>query len=256
MVGHVETPGQYDHVVQLWLRRPRHGNALDPETLNRLHDEFSAAEARPECFAIVFRAEGLTFCAGADVRASKEMIHDHVRLLAFFAEGRRFMDRLVRSRLISIAVVQGLAAGGGLELVTAADIVIATEEALFADRHATFGFLPAFGATSLLPVRVGDSVARSMLLGKRELNADAARRVGLVHRDCSIEDVDAVIEQEVDRLNAIGADALADMKSLINALEPVSFESETTAVRRFSESGGYDPSRFIAHAGRDRQSVR
>lgn len=256
MIGLVETTGQHDHVVHLWLRRPQQGNALDPETLNRLHDEFSAAEARPECLAIVVRAEGSTFCAGADVRASIELIHDHARLLAFFAEGRRFMDRLVKSRLISIAVVQGLAAAGGLELVTAADIVIATEGALFADRHATFGFLPAFGATSLLPVRVGDSVARSMLLGKRELNADAARRVGLVHRACSFEGVDSVIKQEVDRLKAIGAEALAKMKSLINALEPVSLESETAAVRRFSESGGYDPSRFIERAGRDQQSMR
>lgn len=256
MVGVVEPTGQHDHVMHMWLRRPRHGNALDPETLNRLHNELSAAEARPECLAIVVRGEGSTFCAGADVRASMELIHDHDRLLAYFAEGRRFMDRLVNSRLISIAVVQGLAAGGGLELVTATDIVIATEGALFADRHATFGFLPAFGATSLLPVRVGDSVAQSMLLGKRELNADAARRAGLVHRDCSIKDVDAVIEQEVDRLKALGADTLAEMKSLINALEPVSFESETAAVRRFSELGGYDPSQFIERAGRDRQSVR
>lgn len=255
MVGLVETTGQHDHVVHLWLRRPRHGNALDPETLNRLHDELSAAEARPDCLAIVVRAEGSTFCAGADVRASMELIQDHDRLLAFFADGRRFMDRLVKSRLISIAVVQGLAAAGGLELVTAADIVIATEGALFADRHATFGFLPAFGATSLLPVRVGDSVARSMLLGKRELDVDDARRVGLVHRGCTFEDVDAVIEQEVDRLKAISADTLAEMKSVINALEPVRFESETAAVRRFSELGGYDPSRFTEREGRDRHSA-
>ncbi len=165
------------------------------------------------------------------------------------------MDRLVKSRLVSIVVVQGLAAAGGLELVTAADIVIATEGALFADRHATFGFLPAFGATSLLPLRVGHSVAQSMLLGKRELDVSAARQVGLIHRDCASTKVDAVIEQEIDRLRSIGVDALSKIKSLINAMEPVSFESETAAVRQFSGTGGYDPSRFFERVAQDRDSA-
>lgn len=142
MVGLVATTGQHDDVVYLWLRRPRQGNALDPETVNRLHGELSAAESNPECLAVVIRAEGSNFCAGADVKASKELMNDPDRLLSFFAEGRRLMERLVSSRLVSIAVVQGLAAAGGLELVTAADIVIATDEALFADRHATYGYLP------------------------------------------------------------------------------------------------------------------
>ncbi len=247
--------GQPDLIVHLWLRRPRNGNALDPETLSRLHGELSAAESQPECLAVLIRAEGSTFCAGADVLACVEMIHDHKRLLAFFAEGRRLMDRLVKSRLVSIVVVQGLAAAGGLELVTAADIVIATEGALFADRHATFGFLPAFGATSLLPLRVGHSVAQSMLLGKRELDVSAARQVGLIHRDCASTKVDAVIEQEIDRLRSIGVDALSKIKSLINAMEPVSFESETAAVRQFSGTGGYDPSRFFERVAQDRDSA-
>ena len=255
MVGLVETTGQHDNVVHLWLRRPSQGNALDPETVNRLHYELSAAESRPECLAVVVRAEGSAFCAGADVKACMNLIHSPNQLLAFFAEGRRFMDRLVNSRLLSIAVVQGLAAAGGLELVTATDFVIATDSALFADRHTAFGFLPAFGATSLLPLRVGDSIARSMLFGKRELDATAAQSVGLVHRICSAHEVDDVIEQELSHLRSVGVGALTSMKHLINSMEPTRLELETSAVRRFSEMGGYDPSRFIGRAERGQDSA-
>lgn len=247
--------GQLDDVVHLWLRRPSHGNALDPITLSRLHEELSSAESRPECRAVVLRAEGSTFCAGADVAASMHLIRCSDQLLAFFVEGRRLMDRLVNSRLISIAVVQGLAAAGGLELVTAADIVIATDTAQFADRHTTYGFLPAFGATSLLPLRVGKSVAQSMLVGKRELNATEARSVGLVHRICTADEIDALIEAEMSQLRKVGADQLSLVKSLINTLEPVNFELETEAVRRFSELGGYDPSRFTRREERDPDSA-
>lgn len=244
MVGLVVTIGQQEKVVHLWLRRSRHGNALDPKTVVRLHGELSDAESNPECLAVVIRAEGSNFCAGADVKAGMELMHNPEQLLSFFADGRRLMERLVKSRLVSIAVVQGLAAAGGLELATAVDIVIATDTALFADRHATYGFLPAFGATALLPIRVGNNVARNLLLGKQELNVSTAKSVGLVHRCCSPDEVDQVVEQEISRLKSIGSDALSSMKNLINVLAPVSFEKEALAVRQFCEAGGYEPSQF------------
>ena len=132
---------QHDGVASLWLRRPSHANALDPETVQRLHRELSFAEEKPECFAVVIRAEGSSFCAGADVPASKALMEKPESLLSFFDEGRRLMERLLTSRLVSIAVVHGLAAAGGLELVAATDLVIAAENAKFVDRHARYGFL-------------------------------------------------------------------------------------------------------------------
>lgn len=256
MVCPVSTTGQHGDIVSLWLRRPGHGNALDPSTVERLHEELSANEARPECVAAVIRAEGATFCAGADVRACVELMKTPDRLLSFFDAGRRFMERLTTSRLVSIAVVEGLAAAGGLELVAAADIVIATDKATFADRHATFGFLPAFGATALLPTRVGNGVATSLLLGKRELDASAALAVNLVHRMCPADQVDRAVGEEVERLRGIGAYAIAEMKRLINEMEPLRFQPEEEAVRRFNSSGGYEPSRFIARGEQGRDSER
>lgn len=78
----------------------------------------------------------------------------------------------------------------------------------------------------------------------------------MVHRCCSSDDVDEVIEQEIGRLQSIGSDALSSMKNLINALAPVSFGPEALAVRQFCEAGGYEPSRFTDRAERDRDSAR
>lgn len=256
MVGRVDAQVQHDDVVYLLLNRPSSGNALDPDTVDRLHRELSVAEANPNCLAVVLQAEGPAFCAGADVQACKELMKSPADLLAFFDKGRRLMERLVASRLMSIAVVNGLAAAGGLELVSAVDVVIATESAKFADRHANFGFLPAFGATSLLPVRVGRGVATSILLGTRELDAHAAYDAGLVHRVCSPDEIMDVVEEELNQLRNIGVGALADMKSLINVMEPLNFEPEIDAVRDFSEMGGYDPTRFITRKKQDPDSSR
>jgi len=256
MVGLVVTTGQHGDVECLWLRRSDHGNALDPDTVSRLHDELSTAESKSDCLAVVIRAEGSVFCAGADVRASAELMRTPELLLSFFDSGRRLMERLVTSRLATIAVVQGLAAAGGLELASAADLVIATDSAVFADRHATFGFLPAFGATTLLPMRVGGSVATSMLLGKRELDASTALAAGLAHRVCSADELDGVIDDEIIRLRQVGVEAISAIKRLINEMQPVNFAPEGTAVRKFEEEGGYDPSRFIARVERGRDSGR
>lgn len=239
---------QYDGVAHLWLRRPSRANALDPETVQRLHRELSLAEARPECFAVVIRAEGSSFCAGADVFSSKALTEKPESLMTFFDEGRRLMERLVTSRLVSIAVVHGLAAAGGLELVAAADLVIAAENAKFVDRHARYGFLPAFGATALLPIRVNRRVATTLLLDGRVLDAQTALAVGLVHRVCRNEEIDEAINEETTRLGRCAVEALSNMKGLVNRMAPVTFDAERIAVRRFNHEYGYDPSRFISRA--------
>lgn len=244
---------QHDGIASIWLRRPSHANALDPATVQRLHRELSVAEERPDCFAVVIRAEGSSFCGGADVLASKALMDKRESLLSFLDEGRRLMERLVTSRLVSIAAVHGLAAAGGLELVAATDIVIAAENARFADRHAKYGFLPAFGATALLPVRVNRRVATTLLLGGRVLDAPTALALGLVHRVCRLEEIDEAINEETARLARCDLEAISDMKELVNRMAPVTFEAERLAVRRFSHENGYDPSRFISRAEQARE---
>ena len=157
-------------------------------------------------------------------------------LLEFFDRARDFMARLVSSPIVSVAMVQGLAAAGGLELATACDIVVATPQARFADRHLRHGFLPAFGATTLLPRKIGERHARAMLLAGVEHDAVSARRIGLV--DLLVDDDG--IEQFISTLDALDAGAVRGVKAMGGRARP-DFAAERAAVAAFNARGGYRP---------------
>ena len=228
----------------VWLARPRHGNALDPLSISNLLVDLESAEMNPNCVALVIRAAGPAFCAGADVKACGELMENPASLLGFFDSARRLMRMLVETRLITIAAVQGLAVAGGLELVCACDIVLATTEAHFSDRHVRNGFLPAFGATSLLPRRIGQRRAQLMLLGGGSLDFESAQRVGLVTATSKPEEFDSLISSITSKIEQHTPSAISDLKGLINRLSEINFSHERSAVADYLHAGGYRISNF------------
>jgi 2-(1,2-epoxy-1,2-dihydrophenyl)acetyl-CoA isomerase len=228
--------GSQTATVTVWLDRPEHGNALDRATVESLHLALDDAESHTH--ALVVRARGSAFCAGADVREALMLLDaEPVALLGFFDRARDFMARLVSSPVVSVAVVQGLAAAGGLELATACDIIVATPQARFADRHLRHGFLPAFGATTLLPDKIGERHARAMLLAGVEHDVTSARRIGLV--DVTVDDNDG-IERFISRLDALDTAAVRGVKNIGGRGRP-DFSAEQTAVAAFNARSGYRP---------------
>lgn len=227
--------GSQTATVTVWLDRPEQGNALDRTTIDMLHRALDDAETHAH--ALVVRARGAAFCAGADVRDALALLEaEPAALLEFFDRARDFMARLVSSPIVSVAVVQGLAAAGGLELATACDIVVATPQARFADRHLRHGFLPAFGATTLLPRKIGERHARAMLLAGVEHDAVSARRIGLV--DLLVDDDG--IEQFISTLDTLDAGAVRGVKAMGGRMRP-DFAAEQAAVAAFNARGGYRP---------------
>lgn len=227
--------GSQTATVTVWLDRPEQGNALDRSTVEMLHRALDDAESHAH--ALVVRARGAAFCAGADVRDALSLLDtDPIALLGFFDRARDFMARLVSSPIVSVAVVQGLAAAGGLELATACDIIVATPQARFADRHLRHGFLPAFGATTLLPRKVGDRHARAMLLAGVEHDVTTARRIGLV--DMMVDDDG--IDRFISGLDALDAGAVRGVKAMGGRMR-TDFAAEQAAVAEFNARGGYRP---------------
>lgn len=218
------------------LDRPEQGNALDRASVEALHRALDDAETHAR--ALVVRARGAAFCAGADVREALGLLDAHPgALLDFFERARDVMARLVSSPVLSVAVVQGLAAAGGLELATACDIIVATPQARFADRHLRHGFLPAFGATTLLPRKVGERHARAMLLAGVEHDVTSAQRIGLV--DVAVDDNDE-IERYISSLDALDVAAVRGVKAVGGRPRP-DFSTERAAVAAFNARGGYRP---------------
>lgn len=206
----------------LWARldRPERANALGPEVLDGLVAWLDRAAEEPDVSALVITGTGGAFCAGADVRASAEL-GDARQRLAFLATARALVDRLAAAPVPVIAAVNGAAFAGGLELVLACDLVVASEDAVFGDLHLPHGRVPAWGGSARLVRAVGAARASRMLLLGERFTAEQMAAFGLVTHVVPAPELD----QAVDRLTAVlqghPPQALRDMTRLLRAVRDV-----------------------------------
>lgn len=173
-----------DGVAVLTLDDASRHNALSRAMiaeLNRSYDRSIRDCAR----AIVLASSGPSFCAGANI--------DDLR--SGWMEGGdpatdpvQFFRRLATDRRVTIAAVQGTAAGGGLELTLACDLVIAGERATFLAPELGHGVIPPLGI-ALLPQIVGRHRAMDMVLTRRKIDAQEALRIGLATHRAGMDDV-------------------------------------------------------------------
>ena len=166
-------------VRTLTLSNPGRMNAVPPDGWVDLGDAFIAFEQSDQRCLIVTGAQG-EFCAGADMRRGR----DEVPSAADNAERMRITNRaalaLHRSTKPTIAAVDGVAVGAGMNLALGCDIVLATPRARFAEVFVRRGLTLDFGGTWLLPRLVGLMRARELALTGRIVEADEARAIGLV----------------------------------------------------------------------------
>ena len=169
-----------DEFAVLTLDRPSVLNALNRDTirlLDRLLTEIEASDAR----CVILEGAGeKAFCAGADI---KELGHQN---LSQFYDGtilgQRVFSRLATLRQPSIALVKGVALGGGCELALACTYRLATAAARFGLPEIKLGLVPGFGGTQRLARLVGVSYALEIMMTGRFVGAEEAGRIGLVNR--------------------------------------------------------------------------
>lgn len=167
-------------MVWLTLNRPDQANALTLPLAQEFCAAIALAEADPDCHVLILQGAGRFFCAGGDV-AGMAGADDPATFLRTLAE--RMHDGLLalaRSRLVTIAVVHGPAAGAGLGLVLNADFVLASPLASFLTAYAGVGLTPDCGVSYLLPQMIGPRRAMEMAVGGRVVTADEALNWGLV----------------------------------------------------------------------------
>lgn len=169
-----EMKGQ--HVRVLTLNRPAQSNALSAALLSELATLLVAAEEDDAIRAVVLAGGERVFSGGADI---KEMAAKGFQAIDA-ASRRRDWDTIVHFRKPLIAAVEGIAYGGGHELVLLADIVVASENARFAQPEINIGILPGDGATQRLTRVVGKSLAMKMILTGDPIDARTAAAAGLV----------------------------------------------------------------------------
>ena len=158
-----------DRVRTLTLNRPQARNALSAELRRRFFTALSDAESDEDVDVIILTGADPVFCAGLDL---KEL-----------GDSSQLPDISPRWPAMTkpiIGAINGAAVTGGLELALYCDILIASEQARFADTHARVGLLPTWGLSVRLPQKVGVGLARRMSLTGDYLSAADALRAGLV----------------------------------------------------------------------------
>lgn len=198
------------HVIT--LDSPANRNALSRRLLSALLSALEAVADDAGVHAVVVRAEGPAFCAGADLKEATSADADAQ------AETSRRILALLRAIVTLpvpvVAAVHGAVRAGGVGLVAACDEAIATADATFALTEVRLGLAPAIVSTVILP-RLSDRAASHLLLSGETFDGSRAAEIGLVTAAVPPGDHAALTRQVADRLAAAPRQALTATKQVL-----------------------------------------
>ncbi|MGH7654657.1 MAG: enoyl-CoA hydratase/isomerase family protein [Gemmatimonadaceae bacterium] len=210
-------------VGRITLARPEKRNALDAQCVRELVDALMEFEGDDAVRAVLLRADGVDFCAGADLDALAALLdanqEAHRRDAADL--GRVFLTMRGMQKPI-IAAVQGRALAGGCGLATACDVVLARDDSRFGYPEVRIGFMPAM-VMNMLRRSVGEKHAFDLVASGRTIGAVEAERIGLVSRVLAAAAFEAEVERYVLGLASHPVSSMGLTKRLFYRLDLLSF---------------------------------
>ena len=171
---------RHDEIAVLVLDRQEALNALSFAILEEIADAFDAVTTMGARALLITGAGAKAFCAGADVKELRG--RDPAAHKRSIERGQAIFSKLDLLPIPSVAIINGYAFGGGLELALAATFRLATANAKLGFPEIKLGMIPGYGGTQRLPRVIGEARALEMILTGRTVEAEEAHRIGLVHR--------------------------------------------------------------------------
>lgn len=182
----VETDG---HIAWLTLNRPEKRNVMGLAFFDEIGALFDDFDKNPEIRVVIIRAAGKSFSAGTDLEEAGALINQpsadgrdnmYKNILALQAG----LNKIESCRKPVIAAVHSHCIGGGMDLICACDMRLATTDAIFSIRETRMGIVADLGTLQRLPHIIGQSWARELALTGRDFTAQEALQMGLVTRVC------------------------------------------------------------------------
>lgn len=205
-------------VARIALNRPERNNAFDEELIATLARAFDSVAQASDISIVVVQGEGKSFCAGADIHWMKKAAgytrDENVRDAQPLARMLAALDRMPQT---TIARVQGPVYGGGVGLVAACDIAIATDEASFCLSEVKLGLVPAVISPYVVRA-MGERQARRYFQTAEVFAAPEAARIGLVHDVVAADGVEARIAAVIKQLRTGAPAARAAAKALVTTV--------------------------------------
>ncbi len=176
------------------INRPEDLNAFNPLVASQLSEEFDRMDSDATIETIVITGQGKAFMAGADIK----FFIDHIvagtlqEIVSFTKAGQELFRRIDDSGKKVVALVNGLALGGGFELALTADVILALKHAVFAFPETGIGIYPGLGGTQRTVRRVGKGLAKYLVYTGDFISARKALEIGLIDAVVEWRDVPAV----------------------------------------------------------------
>lgn len=190
-----------DKICILTIQRPQALNALNTQVLEELNRELDNIQ-KEDIRVLILTGAGKAFVAGADISEMATMNGEEGR--AFGLLGAKVFRKLEELEIPTIAMVNGYALGGGMELAMSCDIRIASEKAKFGQPETGLGITPGFSGTQRLSKIVGIAKAKELIYTAKIISSEEALQIGLINH---ITDVEGLEEAALDMAKKISANA-------------------------------------------------
>lgn len=234
----------HDNLFVITFNRIDKHNAFDDTLLNSLQAILDDAIANPHVRVIILKAHGKHFSAGADLAWMQRM--------ADYSEQENVADAMILARVMNtlyqcpkptIAVVQGATFGGGIGLIAACDIAIATNNAQFCFSEVKLGLIPAVISPYVIKA-IGERAAKWLFMTGELFNAEQAKKLQLIQFCVNDDELWSFALDYARKITQLPANAVMDCKALVSKIshQPINDNllQETAALiakKRVSEEG-------------------
>ncbi len=214
-------------VATIMFNRPEVLNAFDRTMGKEIGSAVMEIRDDPEVRCVILTGAGRAFCAGGDIKGMLSGLSSSSpgERRAGLKSTHRWLTELINLDKPVIASVNGFAVGAGMSLAMAADIIIAEDNAKFAQSFVGIGLAPDFGGSYLLPRLVGLNKAKELTFTGETIDAHTAHRLGIVNQVVSAAELEHVTWQLALRLAQGPTKAIGLAKAMLNR----SFESDLAA---------------------------
>lgn len=203
-----------NHIAKISLNIPETKNALNLEVRDELLEVLTTLRDDDSIHVVIVTGTGSAFCSGGDIRGMKELtpVTGRIRL----KKGQRLIKSMVELEKPIIAVINGIAAGAGVSLALASDILLASEEARFFISFTRIGLTPDWGQYYFLTLRVGLTKAKELMFTGDPVDAKEAERIGMVNKVYPHKRLEEEARSWAERLSRGPIQSYAMIKAALN----------------------------------------
>lgn len=204
-----------NRIALITLNRPEAANALSKALLEELNKTIDKVNQDKSIYCTIITGEGdHVFCAGADLKERRDMSEEEV--VSAVREIGQTVNRIENMDMPVIAMINGAAYGGGLELALACDLRISANDTKMGLTETSLAIIPGAGGTQRLPRIVGENQAKRLIFTAQPIDASEALNIGLVEQITDRDALLSISKNLAKQISKNGPIALKEAKKAIN----------------------------------------